>query len=152
MGIKLQSSRKGFLVSGPQRPRAASLDISDVPELLPIVAVLACKAKGKTIIKGAGEARNMKSDRILAMARELRHMHAKVVEKRDGLLITAPAEFKGGEVNGHDDHAVVASLVVAGLLADGELRIKNRAEAVQTTYSRFVSIFQGLGADIGYTI
>jgi len=152
IGIKTQASRKGLIISGPQRPRAASLDLSDAPELLPIIAVLACKAKGKTIIKGASEARSMKSDRISAMAHELRHMRAKVVERRDGLLITGPAEFKGGEVNGHDDHAVVASLVVASLLASGEVRIKNRAEALQTSYSRFVSVFQGLGADIGYTI
>ena len=152
IGIKLQSSRKGLIISGPQRPRATSLDLSDSPELLPIAAVLACKAKGKTIIKCATEARNMKSDRISAMAHELRHMRAKVVERRDGLLITGPTEFKGGEVNGHDDHAVVASLVVAGLLAGGAVRIKNRAEALQTSYSRFVSVFQVLGADIGYTI
>jgi 3-phosphoshikimate 1-carboxyvinyltransferase len=151
-GIKLKASRKGLIVSGPQRPRAVSLNISETPELLPIVAVLACKARGKTIIRGATEARNMKSDRISAMAHELRHMRAKVVERRDGLLITGPTEFKGGEVNGHDDHAVVASLVVAGLLASGGVRIKNRAEALQTSYSRFVSVFQGLGADIGYTI
>jgi 3-phosphoshikimate 1-carboxyvinyltransferase len=152
IGIKVQESRKGPMISGPQRPRAACLDLSDSPELLPIIAVLACKAKGKTIIKGASEARNMKSDRVSAMAHELRRMRAKVVERRDGLLITGPTEFKGGEVDGHDDHAVVASLVAAGLLASGELRIKNRAEALQTSYSRFVSVFQGVGADIGYTI
>jgi 3-phosphoshikimate 1-carboxyvinyltransferase len=152
IGIKIQTSRKGFTISGPQRLRAASLDLSDAPEFLPIVAVLACKAKGKTTIKGAAEARNMKSDRISAMAHELRRMRVKVVERRDGLLITGPNEFKGGEVDGHDDHAVVASLVAAGLLASSEVRIKNRAEALQTSYSRFVSVFQAVGADIGYTI
>jgi 3-phosphoshikimate 1-carboxyvinyltransferase len=152
IGIRVQTSRKGLIVSGPQRPRAASIDLSDAPEILPLVAVLACKAKGKTIIKGAGEARTMKSDRISAMAHELRRMRGKVVERRDGLLITGPTEFRGGELDGHDDHAVVASLVVAGLLASGEVRIKNRAEALQTSYSRFVSVLQGVGANIGYTI
>jgi len=152
IGIKLQWSRKGFIVSGPQRPRAANIDLSSAPELLPIIAVLACKARGKTTIGGAIEARNMKSDRISAMARELRRMRAKAVERRDGLLVRGPTEFKGGEVDGHDDHAVVTALAVAGLLASGEVRIKNRAEALQTSYSRFVSAFQGLGADMSYAV
>jgi len=152
VGIKLQRSRKGLIVPGPQRPRAASVDLSNALELLPIVAVLACKARGKTTIKGAYEARSMKSDRISAMTRELRRMRAKVVEHRDGLSVMGPTEFKGGEVDGHDDHAVVAALAVAGLLAAGEVRIKNRAEALQTSYSRFVSAFQELGANMSYSV
>jgi len=152
IGIKLQGSRKGLIIPGPQRPRVASIDLSSAPELLPIVAVLACKARGKTTIRGACEARSMKSNQISAMARELRRMRARVVERRDGLLVRGPTEFKGGEVDGHDDHAVVTALAVAGLLASGEVRIKNRAEALQTSYSRFVSVFQGLGADMSYAV
>ncbi len=153
MGVKLQRSRKGLIASGgSQRPRATSVNLSNAPELLPIVTVLACKARGKTIIRGAGEARCMKSDRISAMACELRRMRAKVIERRDGLLVKGPTEFKGGEVDGHNDHAIVTALAVAGLLASGEVRIKNRAEALQTSYSRFVSVFQGLGADMSYAV
>lgn len=152
MGITLQRLRKGFIISGPQRPRATNIDLSNVPELLPIVAVLACKAKGKTTIKGAGEARGMKSDRISAMARGLRRIRARVVEHRDGLLIMGPTEFRGGEVDGNDDYAVVAALAVAGLLAAEEVKIKNRAEALQTSYSRFVSTFQELGANMSYAV
>jgi len=152
IGIKLQGSRKGLIILGPQRPRVASIDLSSAPELLPIVAVLACKARGKTTIRGAYEARSMKSDRISAMARELRRMRARVVERRDGLLVRGPTDFKGGEVDGHDDHAVVTALAVAGLLASGEVRIKNRAEALQTSYSRFVSAFQELGANMSYAV
>jgi 3-phosphoshikimate 1-carboxyvinyltransferase len=152
VGINLQRSRKGLIVRGPQRPRAASLDLSRAPEMLPIVAVLACRAKGKTTIRGAYEARAMKSDRISAMASELRRMGAKVIEHRDGLSVIGPTGFKGVEVDGHDDHAVVAALAVAGLLAGGEVRIKNRAEALQTSYSRFVSAFQELGADLSYAV
>ncbi|KUO39754.1 MAG: hypothetical protein AVW06_00255 [Hadesarchaea archaeon DG-33-1] len=152
MGVKLQMSKRDLIVSGPQRLRAASVDLSNTPELLPIVTVLACKARGKTIIRGAGEARCMKSDRISAIARELRRMRAKVIERRDGLLVRGPTEFKEGEVNGHNDHAVVTALAVAGLIASGGVRIKNRAEALQTSYSRFVSVFQGLGADMSYAV
>jgi len=151
-GLKLHSSKKGFIVEGKQNPRAAKLDLSHVPELLPIIAVLACKAKGKTLIRNAGEARTMKSDRISAVARELRRMGAKMLEHHDGLLIQGAAKLKGCEVNGHDDYAVVAALVVAGLLAEGETKIKNGVTALRTSYSHFISTFQGLGADIGHAI
>jgi len=151
-GLKLHSSKKGFIAEGKQNPRAAKLDLSHVPELLPMIAVLACKAKGKTLILNAGEARTMKSDRISAVARELRRMGAKMLEHHDGLLIQGAAKLKGCEVDGHDDYAVVAALVVAGLLAEGETKIKNGVTALRTSYSRFISTFQGLGADIGHAI
>lgn len=151
-GLKLHSSKKGFIAEGKQNPRAAKLDLYRVPELLPMIAVLACKAKGKTLIWNAGEARTMKSDRISAISRELRRMGARVLEHHDGLLIQGAAKLKGCEVNGHDDYAVVAALVVAGLLAEGETKIKNGVTALRTSYSRFISTFQGLGADIGHAI
>jgi 3-phosphoshikimate 1-carboxyvinyltransferase len=152
MGVKLQKSKKGLIISSPQKLRAARLDLSKAPELLPFIAVLACGAKGKTTIRGAGDARDMKSDRISAMARELRRMKAKVLERRDGLLIKGPARLKGGEVDGHNDYAIVAALAVAGLIAEGETKIKNRAEALQTSYPRFISTFQELGADVRYAM
>jgi len=151
-GLKLHSSKKGFIAEGKQNPRAAKLDLCRVPELLPMIAVLACKAKGKTLIWNAGEARTMKSDRISAISRELRRMGARVLEHHDGLLIQGEAKLKGCEVNGHDDYAVVAALVVAGLLAEGETKIKNGVTALRTSCSRFISTFQGLGADIGHAI
>lgn len=149
LGARLQRSRRGLVAFGPQRLRAAKVDLSRAPELLPILAVLACGARGRTSIQGAG-ARTMKSDRISAMARELRRMHAKVAERRDGLLIEGPAKLKGCEVDGHDDYAVVSALVVAGLVAEGETKVRNRAEALQTSCSRFVSSFQELGAGVRY--
>ena len=149
-GIRLRTSKKGFHVEGKQRPLATKLDLSAVPELLPIVAVLACKAKGKTFIQNVEEARTMKSDRISAIARELRRMGARVLEHRDGLLIEGPARFKGCEVDGHGDYAVIAALVVAGLLAEGKTTVKNGVRELGTSYSRFISTFKGLGADIGH--
>ncbi len=150
MGVRVQVSKKGVVVHGPQRPRGAKVDLSAAPELLPIVSVLAAKAKKKTAILNAADARLGKSDRISAIARALRRMGAKLVERRDGLLVDGPAKLKGCEVDGCDDYAIVAALVVAGMLADGRTIIRNRAEALQTSCSRFVSTFQELGANIEY--
>jgi 3-phosphoshikimate 1-carboxyvinyltransferase len=150
-GLKLHSSKKSIEVGGRHRLRGTRLDLSWAPELLPLMAVLSCAAGGKTIIRNAGEARAMKSDRISAVARELRRMHARVLEQADGLVIQGPAELKGCEVDGHDDYAVVSALAVAGLLAEGKTVIKNGADALGTSCSRFVSTFQSIGAEMGYS-
>ncbi len=151
-GLRMKKSKKSFVVEGTQKPRAAKLNLVDVPELLPIIAVLACKAKGKTLLWNAGEARTMKSDRVSAISRELRRMGAKVLERHDGLLIQGTTKLKGCEVDGHEDYAIVAALVVAGLLAESEIKIKNGDTALRNSCSRFISTFQGLGADISYTV
>jgi len=151
LGARLHATRKGFVVHGPQRLRGGRIDLSRAPELLPTVAVLACKARGRTQISGAAEARAMKSDRISSTAKELRRMGAKVLERRDGLVIEGPSKLSGREVDAHADYAVAAALVVAGLVAEGGTRVRG-AEALQTSYSRFVSTFQDLGADVSYAL
>lgn len=150
-GIRLELSKGGFRVEGGQKPRATRLDLSLVPELLPMIAVIACRAKGRTIIGGVEEARSMKSDRISAIAKGLRKMGGRILERKDGLLIEGPTEFKGCEVDGHDDYAVAGALVVAGLLAEGETRVKNSTKALRISCPRFVSTFQSLGAEISYS-
>jgi 3-phosphoshikimate 1-carboxyvinyltransferase len=150
MDVKVEMSKKFVQVHGPQQPKGAKLDLSLTPELLPIVAVLAVNAKGRTTISGASWARTMKSDRISAIARGLRKMGVKLSESRDGLTVEGQAKLKGGEVDGCNDYAVVAALMAAGLFADGKTIIRNRAEALQTSYSRFISAFQELGANVGY--
>ena len=84
------------------------------------------------------------------MAKALRRMGAKVRETRDGLIIDGPSDLRGCEVDGCNDYGVVAALLVAGLLAKGQTVVKNGAEALRTSYSRFVSTFQKLGAEVGY--
>ena len=148
MGASLRVSKRDLVIRSPQRLRGAKIDLSKAPELLPFAAVFGCKAKGRTLIRNAAEAREMKSDRISAIACELRRMGARITEHRDGLRIEGPAELKGCKVDGHNDHAVVAALAAAGLVAKGKTIITNRAEALRTSYSRFVSTFRDLGADI----
>jgi len=150
-GLKLHSSGKSIEVEGRHRLRATQLDLSWAPEVLPLMAVLACGVRGKTIIRNAEEARAMKSDRISTIAQELRRMQARVLEQSDGLIIQGPAKLKGCEVDGHDDYAVASALAVAGLFAEGKTVIKNGAEALGVSYSRFISTFQSLGAEMKYS-
>lgn len=148
-GIGHKKTAKSLSMWG-QRLRGASVDISWAPELLPFFAVLACAARGRTHIHGAGEARNMKSDRISAMASELKKIGAKVLEQSGGLVIQGPTTFDGGEVDGHGDYAVTAALALAALSAREKVVITNGPEALKTSYPHFLTTFRGMGVKIGY--
>ncbi|MGQ9788786.1 MAG: 3-phosphoshikimate 1-carboxyvinyltransferase [Candidatus Hadarchaeaceae archaeon] len=149
-GIEPIISKKHVSLEGKHKLKATRLKHGSAPELLPFVAVIACMAKGKTIIYDAAGARTMKSDRISSIANELRRMGAKVLEKNDGLIIQGPVTLRGCEVDGHNDYAITAALVVAAFLANGPTTIKNGANSLISSYSRFISTFQAIGAEISY--
>lgn len=149
-GIETQESEKSIKIPESQVPHASEISLEEFPELLPFFAVLACKAEGKTRLINAGKAREMKSDRINAIAEGLSRMGAKITEEENGIEVEGPTSFEGTKVDGRDDDAIVASLGIAGLLADGKTIIKNRAESLRQSYPQFVTVFKDLGANMGY--
>lgn len=103
---------------------------------LPLLAVAATQLPGTTRITGAAELRVKESDRVAAMARELRALGADLDELEDGWEIRGPSRLSGGRVSSHGDHRVAMALGVAGLLADGETEIDG-AECASISYPRF---------------
>jgi len=66
------------------------------------------------------------------------------------LVVRGQVAMRGKEVDGVSDYAVVAAMLVAGLLAEGRTVVRNGAEALWTSYPRFVSSMQAMGAGVGY--
>jgi 3-phosphoshikimate 1-carboxyvinyltransferase len=110
----------------------------------PIFAVLASQAQGETIVREAEELRVKESDRIGSLASELRKIGVQIEERPDGFVIAGPTRLRGAVVDSHDDHRLVMSLAVAGLIAGGEITV-TRAEAYRESFPNFVSLLQGLG-------
>ncbi|MGE5196459.1 MAG: 3-phosphoshikimate 1-carboxyvinyltransferase [Anaerolineae bacterium] len=123
-----------------------NLDINDFIDALPILAVVSCFAEGETELVNAKIARSKESDRIRAMAVELRKMGANIEEHSDGLRI-AGASLKGAHLNSHGDHRVALALAVAALAAEGQSLIAN-TDCIAKTYPSFVKDFQRLGVNI----
>lgn len=112
-----------------------------VPRLIdeiPILAVAAAFAKGKTVIKDAAELRVKESDRLAVMTTELGKMGANIRELPDGLEITGGNELKGTDVDSFTDHRIAMSLAIAALNAVGQTTV-HRAEAASISYPNFVS-------------
>jgi 3-phosphoshikimate 1-carboxyvinyltransferase len=127
------------LVASSSRLEAVQVEGDMVPRMIdevPLLAVAACFAHGETVIRGAQELRTKESDRLQAMARELRRMGARVEELPDGLRIWGPARLQGAAVDSHGDHRLAMALAVAALAARGETVIRN-AQSVVVSYPNF---------------
>lgn len=120
-----------------------------IPSLIdeiPILAIMACQAKGITTISGAEELRIKESDRLHALALGLHILGARVEEKEDGLIIEGPVNFQGGTVNSFGDHRIAMSFAIAGLLSREGIVIEN-VDCVDISYPNFFQDLVLLGCD-----
>jgi len=110
---------------------------------LPLVAVVATQAQGKTVVSGAKELRVKETDRIKAIVSELKKMGADIEEKEDGFIATGPSRLKGAVCESYNDHRIAMSLAVAALLAEGKTVIKN-SECIDISFPGFEKTLQKL--------
>lgn len=103
---------------------------------LPIIAVIACFARGTTIIKDAAELKVKESNRIDIVARSLQAMGAHVTATDDGMIIEGGYPLHGAVIDSCLDHRIAMSFAIAALAADGTTEIKD-AECVNISYPTF---------------
>lgn len=117
----------GDLTVRPSQLSAVAVEGDLIPILIdeiPVLAVAATAAEGRTEIRDAGELRVKETDRIRATVDNLRAMGADVEEFEDGLAIEGPLELNGCAVQSFGDHRMAMAMAVAGLLATGETTIE----------------------------
>jgi 3-phosphoshikimate 1-carboxyvinyltransferase len=122
------ASLKGTIIQGKEIPQ--------VIDELPILAVAGALASGITTIRHAEELRVKETDRIAAIAHNLRAMGAQVLELNDGLEIHGRGSLRGARVASFGDHRIAMAFAVAGLFADGETVVQD-AQCVQESYPGF---------------
>jgi 3-phosphoshikimate 1-carboxyvinyltransferase len=111
----------------------------EIPQLideLPILAVAGALASGTTIIRHAEELRVKETDRIAAIAHNLRSMGAQVIELNDGLEIHGQAPLRGARLSSFGDHRIAMAFAIAGLFAEGETIVQD-VDCVETSYPGF---------------
>jgi len=145
MGATTAFSSDGLKVEA-QQLKAAKVNISDCPDLGPIITVLGCSAEGETEITGAARLRYKESDRLAAIASELNTLGARVMETDRGLLVSGPCHLSGGGVESHVDHRIAMALAVAALTARGDITIQD-AQCVNKSYPRFFDDMRALGVE-----
>ncbi len=105
---------------------------------LPMIAVLACFAKGQTVIRDATELKVKESNRIDVMVENLSRMGADITATADGMIINGGKPLHGAVIESNADHRIAMSLAIASLMAEGETTILN-AECVNISYPDFYS-------------
>lgn len=112
---------------------------SEVPNLIdeiPVIAVAAALAQGRTVIRNAKELRVKETDRITTVVNNLRAMGATVEEFEDGMEIEGGRPLHGAVIDSFGDHRIAMAFAIAGLFAEGETVIRN-TECVNTSYPGF---------------
>lgn len=145
LGAEIDISNRKLFVR-KSRLKGGRIDVNDLIDALPLLAVTACYAETPTEIVGGEIARTKESDRIRSIAKELKKMGAKIEERRDGLLIY-PSQLHGASLFSHHDHRIVFSLAVAALGAMGESHIEGTA-CTAKSYPTFSQDFRRIGGDI----
>lgn len=130
-----------------KRDGSVEFDVSECPDLLPILSVLLALTPGKGIIVGGKRVRIKESDRIKAMACELSKMGAVIEENFDGLTIRGIDVLSPAIVESWNDHRIAMALAIASTCAFGETKILS-SECVKKSYPDFWDVFMKLGGDV----
>lgn len=126
------------------------IDLSQAPDLGPIITVLAALSEGRTEIINAERLRIKESDRITAITTELNKLGANIVETENGMIIEGVKEFTGGvNVSGWNDHRIVMALAIASTRCNKPIVIEGY-EAINKSYPHFFKQFEALGGKISY--
>ncbi len=118
-------------------------EIPNVIDELPILAVAGALAQGTTVIADAAELRVKETDRLAAIATNLRAMGVTVNETDDGLEIFGGTPLKGARLSSYGDHRIAMAFAIAGLFAEGKTVIDG-VECVATSYPTFHQTLQRL--------
>ncbi|NWF96962.1 MAG: 3-phosphoshikimate 1-carboxyvinyltransferase, partial [Candidatus Thorarchaeota archaeon] len=127
--------------------RPVDVDVSDTPDLVPILVVLASQAEGQTTLRGVRRLRMKESDRVAAISNELSKMGASIHSDHDTMTVRGPTPLRGAVIDPHKDHRIAMACTVAALVASGKTTIVD-AECVAKSYPGFFATLKTIGAAV----
>ena len=126
------------------RPKAMDIDMSDIPDLFPIVCVLMSTADGTSRLYGAPHLRFKESDRIALTENMLRTLGADITGTEDGCIINGVERLHGGRIEHNGDHRMMMAAAVASLIADGPVSMEDDA-CWNVSFPGFPDLMRSLG-------
>ena len=146
MGANIETHDRQLHVKPSQQLIGRDIDVNTMIDALPILAVVACYAKGTTRLMNAAIARKKESDRLAVMTKELKKMGANIAEDHDSLMIQG-STLHAACMGVHHDHRIAMSLAVAALGVYDVSEIDG-VECIRKSYPDFLQAMQSLGAQI----
>lgn len=129
----------GNIAAVPTILKGTNINISDCPDLLPAVAVMAIFAQGETVISGISN-----DERISAVTEQLNSLGATVIEQQNSLVIEGTDTISGGTASTNGDHRIAMALAIASTCCDNIVCI-NDSECINKSYPDFWRHFSMLG-------
>lgn len=143
MGGHIERKANSIIVH-PSQTKNIKINVSEIPDLVPILAVLGSLSEGTMHIYGGERVRLKESDRLKAIASELNKIGGQVEETPDGLYVNGVESLKEGHVDGWNDHRIVMAMAIAATRCSGKLSIDGW-EAINKSYPEFFKDYQNLG-------
>ena len=145
LGVKINIGDK-ITITSPNLLNGGRFDLSNNPDLLPPMAILALKTSKPIEIYNVKHARFKETDRIAILAKELAKIGVGVTEKEDGLIIEAPKIVKSAELDSSEDHRLFMALSIAGMFV-GNCTVTD-PDSVDVSYPTFIEDMKKIGANI----
>ena len=142
---EINGEKTGDIVISTSKLKGITIEGEIIPKLIdeiPVIAVLATQAEGKTLIKDANDLRNKESDRIKVMVDGLKSIGANIEETSDGMIIIGKTALKGGvKIDSFHDHRIAMSFYIAGLLCENPIIISG-FEWVKISFPEFEELME----------
>ena len=127
----------------PRKLHGIRIDASQIPDLVPILAVVASVSEGETVIYGASRLRIKESDRLFTVTNMLSALGANIKETPDGLIIHGKPMLEGGQIHAANDHRIAMAAAITSTVCKDKVKISD-AQAVAKSYPRFWDDFERL--------
>lgn len=145
--VTVNTDKGEVIVQGTKNLLGGKFNLSNSPDLLPVVAILACKCKNEVFIHGVKHARFKETDRIAVLAKELPKLGVSIEELEDGLKIRGTNNLKQCTLNAHGDHRMAMAFTIIGLASQEGCKIIG-FESVDISYPKFEEDIHSLGGKL----
>jgi len=146
LGVRINLTKKIISVNSPPKLNGGKFDLSNNPDLLPALSILALKTSKPIEIFNVKHARIKESDRIAILTTELHKLGIIVKEKEDGMVLNSPKNLKPACLNSHGDHRLFMAFCIASMYVGG-CTVSN-PESVDVSYPNFIDEMERVGAKI----
>ena len=146
LGVTVSIEEDEIKIKSPTKLKGGRFDLSNSPDLLPPLAILALNSESPIEIVNVKHARIKETDRIAITSRELVKLGIKVQEKEDGLILESTENLNGAELNSENDHRLFMAFCIAGMYV-GNCSVTD-PESVKVSYPNFIEEMNRIGAKI----
>ena len=144
-GAKVEYGENSVFVS-PGKLISQVIDVSEIPDLLPVLSVVAALSCGETVLKNASRLRLKESDRLYSVHKSLKALGADIKEQSDALVIAGKPSLSGGETESFNDHRIAMAVTIASIRCENPVLLHD-AQAVNKSYPGFFADFNKLGGN-----